>query len=158
MAFGLFKKKDDDLSDFGSEKGSSDKMTDPPHMGLPLDGDITNTSQVPKSSDPFGQSPSDSASSIESVHSPSSFQDLNDFNSQQHMKEATSFQQPQPSHSPAPQGALPAGKMISLEKDVQLLNAKMDAVKAVLESINHRLAHIERIAEDEHKKEETVRW
>ncbi|MBI2564956.1 hypothetical protein HYV79_03120 [Candidatus Woesearchaeota archaeon] len=40
----------------------------------------------------------------------------------------------------------PTGDM---KKDLELLNAKLDAIKALLESLNQRVEHIERIAEGE---------
>jgi len=36
----------------------------------------------------------------------------------------------------------------SVEKDIQILNAKLDSLKAILDNINQRLANIERIAQE----------
>ena len=41
----------------------------------------------------------------------------------------------------------------SVEKDIQILNAKLDALKAILDNINQRLANIERIANESQKYE-----
>ncbi len=40
----------------------------------------------------------------------------------------------------------------SLEKDITILNAKLDTIKAILESVNQRIIKIERIAEGEVSK------
>ncbi len=41
----------------------------------------------------------------------------------------------------------------SLEKDIQVLTAKLDSLKAILDNINQRLANIERIANESQKEE-----
>jgi hypothetical protein len=40
-----------------------------------------------------------------------------------------------------------------MEKDFELISAKLDALKASLDSVNQRLANLERIARGEHEKE-----
>lgn len=42
-----------------------------------------------------------------------------------------------------------------ISKDFEILSAKLDAVKASLESINQRLANLERIASESEKKKRT---
>lgn len=46
----------------------------------------------------------------------------------------------------------------SLEKDIQLLSAKLDALKAILDNINQRLANIERIAQEAQESEKYERY
>jgi len=150
MAFGLFKKKgDDDFSDFGSDKSMGNASQQPDHLGLPLDGDITNTApqSPPASGNPLTPSPSVDTPMPMSTHSPESFQELNEFTSHNAQDRA----------SVPPAGDTPH-KIAALEKDMQVIGAKMDAIKAVLESMNSRLRHIERIAESSQPKEEVVRW
>ena len=55
-----------------------------------------------------------------------------------------------PSPAPAPPGfAQPLQEATTtLEKDIQLLSAKLDSLKAILDNINQRLANIERIAHE----------
>ena len=142
----FFKKKnDDDLSEFTpmgkdeSDSGSALPTTDSQHnnpfgdshhLGLP--SDHHSPSPVPQEFNMHDSPPS----------APSSFDELNKG-------------VPQQQQSPHPQES---SKMASLEKDVALLGAKMDAVRAVLDSINNRLQNIERIAESSQKKDERVRW
>ena len=156
MAFGMFKKKDDDdFSDFSSDKmGSADDLTQPTHMGLPLDGNMTNTSPPPDAAQ--GPSESDSFDANASIHSPKSFNQLHELSQQtQGSPESPGFANKQ---SMSGRASSPEMKLVSMEKDIQLVNAKMDAIKVVLESISSRLMHIEKIAEQSEKKEETVKW
>jgi len=151
MVFGLFKKKgDDDFSDFGAPSTSSaDDMTKETHMGLPLDGDITKTTpSVDAGMDPMQSTPLDS---------PGSFKQLDEFTSQRDKVQQPSIQ---PIHSQASTHSdqETKHKLISLQKDMQVVNAKMDAIKSVLESINHRIGHIEKLAENGKPHEEVIRW
>ncbi|MCB9359408.1 hypothetical protein H6503_05735 [Candidatus Woesearchaeota archaeon] len=156
MAFDFFKKKDDDFSDFGSDSSSQGKSFPDPsssgHMGLPLDGDITSTSMPQTSQPDFPTS---------DPGSPSAF---NDFNTMQASRQH-SFQQVSPATQATQQhmmhpayNELEQSRFSALEKDIQLVNVKVDAIRTVLESINARLSHIERIAQDSQKKEDTIRW
>lgn len=151
MVFDMFKKKgDDDFSDFGSDKSMGDSPHQPDHMGLPLDGNITNTSPQPQpySGNSLTPGPSVDTPIPMSTHSPESFQELNEFTSH-HTPDHTFNQQPTSDTT---------HKIVTLEKDMQVVGAKLDAIKAVLESMNSRLRHIERIAESSQPKEETIRW
>jgi hypothetical protein len=147
MVFDMFKKKtdDDDFSDFLPGK----KDSTPDHMGLPLNGDITETGINTNSSNdaifnPLSANGNDSFPS-KMVDSPSSFRDLNEMN-QNSIKQSSS-------------GGDLSSRLSNLDKDMQLLNVKMDAVRAVLENINQRMARIEKLAEDSKAKpEETIRW
>ncbi|MFT4303665.1 MAG: hypothetical protein ACMXYG_03805 [Candidatus Woesearchaeota archaeon] len=154
MAFDFFKKKEDDFSDFGSFDDSS-KSKDVPHMGLPVDGDIANTSPSSSSDsfDPFKSNPG----------TPDSFNDLNSMReSQAPFNPSAQFQQSsQQNANNVHAQSIPinnSDKLASLEKDIQLVNVKVDAIRTVLESINNRLSNIEKIANDSQKKEETIRW
>jgi hypothetical protein len=151
MAFStLFKKKnEDDFSDFGTKETP---MAQPAHMGLPLDGDMTNLGQQHQDQAfdpaPSPYSPQSSPSFSESPHSPEAFSKLN-----QMTRETSS---PLPSTTDHSNSIL--SKVTYLEKDMEIINAKMDSIKSLLESLNQRLIHIERIAEDSKPKEETIRW
>ena len=121
MAFGLFKKKeDDDFSDFGSDKsiGNSPQQPEPDHLGLPLDGDITNTAPQPQSPQSQSQpalgnslnpSPNIDIPTPMSAHSPESFQELNEFTSHRTQGNAS-----------APPTGDTAHKITALEKDMQV--------------------------------------
>lgn len=39
-------------------------------------------------------------------------------------------------------------KQLSLEKDIQLISAKLDSLKAILDNISQRLTNLERIAQE----------
>lgn len=179
MGFGdLFKKKEeDDFSDFGGGKdnamgsgmgkgpGQHENMD---HLGLPDD----NSSDMAQPQAPFGEQMhsedflgADGSGKNESGFgagsqetaargpSPMPFDKL-------HSLSQTSEQfthHTQKSDHTAPGTGL-SEKVQSLEKDFQLINAKLDSIKSFMESINQRLLHIERIAEESRPKEETVRW
>lgn len=61
-----------------------------------------------------------------------------------------------PMNMQAPQGA--QQQYFSQEKESELIAAKLDAIKANLESINQRLANIERIAYGEKQQEKKYSW
>ena len=42
---------------------------------------------------------------------------------------------------------------LHISKDLELISAKLDALKASLDSVNQRLANLERIAQGEHERE-----
>lgn len=161
MAFSLFKKKEDDFSDFTKELSNNtagnNANTNPEfgehhhdHLGLPIDGDITNTAPAQQHHDLLNQG-------FDSHSSPQAFHDMNEFASQ---KQTSFFSQPVQQQGMQQQSQQQdiSARASSLEKDMQIVNAKIDAIKAVLESINHRLIHIEKIAEQSQHKEEIVRW
>ena len=62
------------------------------------------------------------------------------FSQQQGMQQPQQVQQPQQMQQP------------QHERDYEVLNAKIDALKAILDSINQRLENIERIARGDHEK------
>ena len=47
---------------------------------------------------------------------------------------------------------LESNEQYILKKDLEVISSKLDAIKAVLESLNQRIANIERIAMQEEKK------
>lgn len=60
------------------------------------------------------------------------------------------FQQSQPQNMQQNNGA-------GSSRDMELISAKLDAIKAMLENVNQRLINIENLANAEQKKDE-VRW
>ncbi len=62
-----------------------------------------------------------------------------------------------PNLGPPTEEPKPAASMMqqsgSLEKDIMLLSAKLDSLKALLDNINQRLANIERIAQESQESE-----
>lgn len=59
---------------------------------------------------------------------------------------------PTPSPTTAPPGFAPPQPMAPpISKDIELISAKLDALKASLDTLNQRLANIERIARGEHE-------
>ena len=59
---------------------------------------------------------------------------------------------PPPSPPPSATSAF-AQPQQSIDKDIQLLSAKLDSLKAILDNINQRLANIERIAQESQQHE-----
>ena len=47
-------------------------------------------------------------------------------------------------------------KVNNLEKDMEIVTAKLDTIKSILDSINHKMEHLEEAAEG--KRKEEVRW
>ena len=120
MAFGLFKKKEDDF-DFSKFDNTETPGFNEGHNGLPADGDITANTRP---QDDMGFNPN-----------PSSFDELHKMSA---VREAP---------------AARTGGERDLGRDIELLGAKLDAVRAILDSVNHRLEKIERLAEqDKHAK------
>lgn len=89
-------------------------------------------------SDNFGmnQDPLGPTAERSDVGSPSAFQEL-----EQH-------------HMPPPVPNQP----ISMQKDLEILSAKVDALRAAIESMNQRIINIENIAKAEQDKHQRVRW
>lgn len=75
--------------------------------------------------------------------------------------ESPSFAQPSSPLSFTPTFSAPQPQQPSFagDKDFQLLNAKLDTIRAQLENISQRLERIERIANEAQQQEkEVVRW
>ncbi|MFT4344128.1 MAG: hypothetical protein ACMXYE_05280 [Candidatus Woesearchaeota archaeon] len=143
----FFKKKDDDLSDF-TPLGKDD---DKPMPSFDSSSNPLNQGNDPLSqgSNPFSSSdhlalPSDNdhSGSNASPAAPSAFDELRNTHAQ----------------PPGAQNQMSPTQQGGIEKDVAILSAKVDAVRAILDSINHRLDKIERIAESSQKKNDEVRW
>lgn len=160
MAFNLFKKKeDDDFSDFTTPKHDS---LDNSHLGLPEDSDITNVASSPSNNlalpelnngnnDNFDSSIDNSTAS-----SPSSFNDFNNMKSRKAFM--ASQQEPdraiqQMSHKPTREELM--HKVDNIEKDMEIVTAKLDTIKSLLDTMSHRMEHLEKAAEG---KKEEVRW
>jgi len=66
------------------------------------------------------------------------------------------FDEPAPQHAPmpvTPPGSFGEEKPPSGSRDFELINAKLDAIKARVDQINQRVANLER-----QKQKETLRW
>lgn len=76
------------------------------------------------------------------------------FGQQQSFQQSNSFQNSQPTQS----FQQPASS--DMQKDIQILSLKLDAIKSTLDSLNQRVANIERIAENEQVKQTQTqkRW
>jgi len=59
---------------------------------------------------------------------------------------------PMPVHEPSFQHQAPT-EGVATSKDIEVLNAKLDALKALLESIHQRLATLERLAQESKEHE-----
>lgn len=77
--------------------------------------------------------------------SPSAFQQLNE---QHPLGQGQAFSQ-QPSYG---QPVLP------IQKDIEIISAKIDALRAAVESMNQRIINIESIAKQEQEKQYRARW
>ncbi|MEE9525569.1 MAG: hypothetical protein V3V78_03110 [Candidatus Woesearchaeota archaeon] len=64
-----------------------------------------------------------------------------------------SMPEPPTPPQPATSFAQPMAQQPSMDKDIQLLNAKLDSLKAILENIHQRLVNIERLAHESEKQE-----
>ena len=129
------KKKDDGL-------GLDDKSSPDMDLGLPpLDSD----SHGGGGSDPFGSG----------------------FNNQGMMQhpnpktDAFSEQRPDPfvsQHQSFQAGNPPGSSPEDLKRDIEMILAKLDAVKAQLDAVSQRVIKIERIADEESRKQEKKVW
>jgi len=181
MAFNLFKKKEEDnFSDFSAPKDESmamgdssaaDSVMSQPNMGLPLDGDMTNTG-LGGSMDQIGQGGSSNESlglppenTMRDASSPTSFNDFNNMNNvrPQEVRPSQSFEHSTQSinsiestiHKPTRNELM--AKVNNIERDMELVNAKLDNIKSLLESMAHRIVHIEKAA-NVHNGNEEVKW
>jgi hypothetical protein len=147
----FFKKKeiDDELSEF-----STDKYNDNSHLGLPLDGDMTNTGNKDEfGNDPFSSSSQKSHSyndysdlnSKSSVTSPGSFQEFNKNTFAR--QESSPVQNQNLNTNTGYNQNTSSPKLDSLGKDMEILDAKIDSIKVMLESLSQRMVHIERMVE-----------
>ena len=126
MAFlGLFgkKKKDDELKPANLALGNTDRMTE--------DDSNINPSQG------FGQDEL-------------ALQGMKDYDTAS--PDFSSARNPSIPSSPVSQNIRQPSQQYSSEKDYEVLSAKLDALKAILDNINQRLANIERIANQENEK------
>jgi hypothetical protein len=149
MVFNLFKKKkDDDFSDFNSSNdGINNFGLESPNLGLPLDSGIadTNHSSGLPNNDIFADG---SKQNSQPIHS---FDRLNSFTEAQ-----SGFNNPP--QMQAQQASQVNDRILSFEKDIQLINAKLDSIKSFMDSMTQRLMHIERLMDHPPEKEETIRW
>lgn len=159
MALNLFKKKDDDdFSDFTSHTRTESSSLD---SGLfPNNGDITDVS---RSNTNLGLPEEDE---INNPSSPSSFSEFDKMKSQKAFM--ASQNDSSVSRSPIniasnenqPTRIELMTKVNNIEKDMQIINAKVDSVRSILETINHRLLNIEKASEP--KKEvvdrDEIKW
>ncbi|NQU79687.1 hypothetical protein HQ545_08020 [Candidatus Woesearchaeota archaeon] len=154
------KKEDDDFSDLG------DFGLDDPSPAPGLGGDNLS---------PLGDMP---GMAREEVHpTDSSMQigqqigiDMQPQQQQQPMQQQTMQQQPIPSQTGyVQQGPAPIASaqqnfkphepgLNDLAKDVEIIHAKLDAIKSSLDSVNQRLATIERIASGDNKSSSRYTW
>jgi hypothetical protein len=161
MAFGgFFKKKQDDFSDMDFSKKSPGDL---PHLGLPADGDITNTSLTGTSSNPYGSSVGSNSSPYGEPQpsygpsNPESFQKLGNLSMQDAAEQFTQQSSPRQTMMPMGGNSDSTDKLKMLDKDMQVINAKLDMLRSLIEGMNQRLSNIEKLADDS-KKEEKIRW
>ena len=148
-----FKKKDDlglDDDPFGSEPHS---MGQPPGQELsqdpfaqqqssPFDQPQFSQQGVP-GNDPLGMTPdynNPDLNSVKGIERPKSFEQ---------------YQQPEPVSHTSPSSG-------HVEKDLQIIIAKLDALKSEMDSLHQRVQKIERIADEDReasrKKQQQYRW
>ncbi|MFW6383301.1 MAG: hypothetical protein ACOCZQ_01515 [Nanoarchaeota archaeon] len=60
--------------------------------------------------------------------------------------------------SSTPQGSTESAGRSHIEKDLEIISSKLDALKSTIENMDQRLRKIERIAEDENKQTQRPRW
>ncbi|MFH1212332.1 MAG: hypothetical protein V1659_05410 [Candidatus Woesearchaeota archaeon] len=137
MAF--WNKKKDDGFDFGmagQQKNSNNDIGLPP-LDFP---EAMPTEQKPS---PFGaEPPGFSNQGMMQHNAPESFPQQNSFN-------ASGPMQPSPSQNPA---------FENMQRNIEILVAKVDSIKAQLEVVNQRIIKIERIADEEKNSQQTKVW
>ena len=149
-----FWKKKEDLDDFGKEFSKE----------MPLGGDFTPNSQSfgdswnapldqqpfnPSAPPSFGQNSFGQSSFGQSSPAQSPFGAQPSQPSSQQSFSSPSFSQP--SYSPSP----PSGPDYINSKSLEVISSKLDALRAAIDSMNARLANIERIAgqeEEQHRR------
>lgn len=53
---------------------------------------------------------------------------------------------------------VPPPQEVTVDKDLEVISSKLDAIRANLDSINQRLANLERVAYGEKDRQERIRW
>jgi hypothetical protein len=159
MALNLFKKKEeDDFSDFTKPMRTESSSLDD---GIfPRSADITDVSGNNKN---LGL-PDDNE--VHNVSSPTSFSEFNNMKSQKAFiaSQNSDFSANQSNNTSSadhqPTRIELMTKVSNIEKDMQIINAKVDSVRSILETISHRLTNIEKASEP--KKEvidrDEIRW
>ena len=67
-------------------------------------------------------------------------------------EEHSLFDEPSPAERPALPGTRPAALPGSKERDLELISSKLDTIKAMLNSLDQRMAHLERSPGPEKKE------
>ncbi|MBI2146197.1 hypothetical protein HYU22_02565 [Candidatus Woesearchaeota archaeon] len=67
-------------------------------------------------------------------------------------EEHSLFDEPSPAERPALPGTRPAALPGSKERDLELISSKLDTIKAMLNSLDQRMAHLERSGNTEKKE------
>ncbi|NQV09145.1 hypothetical protein HQ529_04805 [Candidatus Woesearchaeota archaeon] len=127
-----FWKKEDDFSDLGLDKGMDSFGGDAPSadpLADPSAGGFGDTGPAPQTTAPSGIGA-----------------DQTDFSLDTPDKSFQTAPQPQ---SPAPQSDVDSYR---ISKEIEVISSKLDALRASMESINQRLANIERMAETPDKR------
>ncbi len=131
--------------DLGGELGPSPPLTDTSAMGLqgatPEHREQVRPTQASQDiSDQFGLDPTPSQPSP--------------YDPPQHAA-ASEGPAPSPAPRPSPQSVPHGPDMADLFKDIEIIHAKLDTIKASLDSVNQRLATLERMAGSDGKSRYT---
>ncbi len=126
----MFWKKEPELTGLGPAPG--------PELGIQRDVGI-NSDSFELNQDPFANP---GFENTPSANFPSAFQQMQQTQQQKFMP-AASFSET---------------SQTTLQKDVEILSAKIDALRASIESMNQRIINIENIAKAEQEKQQKVRW
>lgn len=138
-----FWKKEDDFSDLGLGKPADLTQADfGPNMSFERgleQGDETGLGNTGRSFRNTGQQPFDAGMQPDFDSSTG----VDNYPSQQQSTSQSRMQQP-----PAPYNThTPTPHEYMLSKDIEVISSKLDALRASLDSINQRLANLERMAE-----------
>jgi hypothetical protein len=101
-----------------------------------------------------------SESSFDPTKDFGSFSNPNDFGSQSSMQQQGYHDQLQPSVNLSTQQFAPSQPVggSDLQKDMQIISLKLDAIKAELDSMNQRIKNIENIAQKEQQQTPQKKW
>lgn len=140
----MFWKKGDDFSDLGFDQGGFDQGGQPMD---PIPGEQTDMNQDigigPTGGfdqNDLGFTPPDQDDGFGTATS--TFQQQNQFGRQQPQR----MQQQSPNYVTPVQSNSGSSSDIIMQKNLEVISSKLDALRASLESINQRLSHIEHLA------------
>jgi len=156
----MFWKKKDDFGDLGldsglGEGGSGHDLAMPPDMGMQKDPMLPGDLGLPKDESMPSDNGPDQGFGMEHANPGSPMPSGTDYN----QPGLSSPAQPTfgPQSGPPPQQHPGIGDY-TVSKDIEVISSKLDALRASLDSINQRLANLERIAQGDQDQRKYRGW